>query len=49
MILLENAVFFNLVILSSGQDLLGCLKIFPSKKKNVNILKDVSGIVKPSR
>lgn len=29
--------------------MLGFLKLFPSKKRVVKILRDVSGIVKPSR
>ncbi|KAK6929099.1 ABC-2 type transporter [Dillenia turbinata] len=35
--------------LNAVEGLLGLLRIFPSKKRVVNILLDVSGIVKPSR
>ncbi|KAJ6690592.1 hypothetical protein OIU85_006806 [Salix viminalis] len=40
-------VFFS--IFHGDQRLLGFLRLFPSKKRVVNILHDVSGIVKPMR
>ncbi|TYI31311.1 hypothetical protein ES332_A05G444200v1 [Gossypium tomentosum] len=35
--------------LNTIEGVLGLIKLFPSKKREVNILRDVSGIVKPSR
>ncbi|KAE8682026.1 Pleiotropic drug resistance protein 2 [Hibiscus syriacus] len=35
--------------LNAVEGVLGLIKLFPSKKRVVNILRDVSGIVKPSR
>ncbi|XP_022764631.1 pleiotropic drug resistance protein 2-like isoform X2 [Durio zibethinus] len=37
------------VTLNTIEGVLGLIKLFPSKKRVVNILRDVSGIVKPSR
>ncbi|KAF4388700.1 hypothetical protein G4B88_018977 [Cannabis sativa] len=35
--------------LNAIEDVLGLVKLFPSKKRTIKILKDVSGIVRPSR
>eukprot|EP00249_Psilotum_nudum_P025134 c29384_g1_i2 orf=661-5040(+) len=36
-------------LLNQVEDILGSLHLLPSKKRNLKILKDVSGIIKPSR
>lgn len=45
-----NGLLVLMMILFSGlQSVLGLIRLAPSKKRKIQILKDVSGIVRPSR